>query len=319
MAEEQETFEDAQEERVAVALREARGALERVLFNQPSASEKEILAPVLQTLETAASALTGPASVKTPIPVQPQEPLRQRVAELEESLRARDEFIATIGHELKNPVTPVLLQMRQLHSSVTAAGSGQVPAEVLVPRMDSMLARLRGFLCTLNRILDVSSINSGRIALQFEQVDLVEVVRGVAADMERETAASQSLLTVHARERVMGRWDRLRLEQICSNLLSNAVRYGLGNPIDITVTTQGATAVLEIRDRGLGIPADELEIIFERFERGSRSRQTGGFGVGLWVVKKLCRALGGDVEVQSKPGQGSTFTITLPRDERRTV
>jgi signal transduction histidine kinase len=137
--------------------------------------------------------------------------------------------------------------------------------------------------------------------------------------MERETAASQSLLTVHARERVMGRWDRLRLEQICSNLLSNAVRYGLGNPIDITVTTQGATAVLEIRDRGLGIPADELEIIFERFERGSRSRQTGGFGVGLWVVKKLCRALGGDVEVQSKPGQGSTFTITLPRDERRTV
>lgn len=85
------------------------------------------------------------------------------------------------------------------------------------------------------------------------------------------------------------------------------------------MTTQGSTAVLEIRDRGLGIPEDELEIIFERFERGTRSRQTGGFGVGLWVVKKLCRALGGDVQVQSKPDQGSTFTITLPREERITA
>jgi signal transduction histidine kinase len=319
LAQEQEASEDAQDERVAVALREARGALERVLSNQPSASEKEILGPVLQQLETAESALIGPTSVETPISVKPQESLRQRVAELEEALRARDEFIATIGHELKNPVTPVLLQVRALHSSVASAGSGQVPAEMLVPRLDSMLARLRRFLCTLNRILDVSRINSGRIDLQFEEVDLVEVVHGVAADMEREIAASQSPLTVHAAERVIGRWDRLRLEQICSNLLSNAVRYGLGNPIDIAVTTQGSTAVLEIRDRGLGIPKDELDIIFERFERGTRSRQSGGFGVGLWVVKKLCRALGGNIEVQSKPDQGSTFTVTLPRDERTNV
>jgi signal transduction histidine kinase len=179
-----------------------------------------------------------------------------------------------------------------------------------------MLTRLRRFLGTLNRILDVSRINSGRIDLQYEEIDFVEVVHGVVADMERETAASQSSLTVHAPERVIGRWDRLRLEQICSNLLSNAVRYGLGNPIDIDVTTHGETAVLAVRDRGLGIPEDELEIIFERFERGTRSRQCGGFGVGLWVVKKLCRALGGNVEVQSKPGQGSTFTVTLPRDGR---
>jgi signal transduction histidine kinase len=318
LPEEQVDLKEPEEERIATSLAEARCTIERALSNQPSASERinRIVAPILREMTKAESALGGPASIETPMSADPYACIRQRVAELEEALRARDEFIATIGHELKNPVTPVLLQVRQLQSTVLDAGSGHVPADALLPRVESMLSRLRRFLGTLNRILDVSRINSGRIDLQIEDIDLAEVVRSVAADMEREIAASTSSLTVRANGQVIGRWDRLRLEQICSNLLSNAVRYGLGNPIEVDVSAREGAAVLTVKDQGTGIPEDDLQIIFERFERGARSRHSGGFGVGLWVVKRLCRALGGDVEVQSQVGQGSTFTVALPREER---
>jgi signal transduction histidine kinase len=309
------------EDRVAVALHDARAALAPVLSNQPTDAEREILAPVLQALAAAESAVTERASAEVSISsssiwAAPHDLLRERVAELEAALRARDDFIATIGHELKNPVTPVLLQVRQVHAAVSGAPSGVVATETLLPRLDSMLARLRRFLVTLNRILDVSRINSGRIDLNYEEIDLADIVRSTAADMEREVAASQSTLTVHADSPVVGWWDRLRLEQIVSNLLSNAVRYGLGNPIDIWVTDRGSTASLEVRDQGLGIAEQEQVVIFERFERGAGARTSGGFGVGLWVVKRLCAALGGSVEVQSRLEQGSTFTVTLPRDAR---
>lgn len=320
-----EALNETKEDRVAVALRDARAALAPVLSNQPTDAEREILAPVLQALAAAESAVTGPASAEMSISsvssissswAAPHDLLRERVAELEVALRARDDFIATIGHELKNPVTPVLLQVRQVHAAVEGAPSGVVATETLLPRLDSMLARLRRFLITLNRILDVSRINSGRIDLNYEEIDLADVVRSTAADMEREVAASQSTLTIHADGPVVGWWDRLRIEQIVSNLLSNAVRYGLGNPIDIWVTDRGSTASLEVRDQGLGIAEQEQAVIFERFERGAGARTSGGFGVGLWVVKRLCAALGGSVEVQSRLGQGSTFTVTLPRDAR---
>ncbi len=304
-----------------MALHDARAALAPVLSNQPTDAEREILAPVLQALAAAESAVTERASAEVSISsssiwAAPHDLLRERVAELEAALRARDDFIATIGHELKNPVTPVLLQVRQVHAAVSGAPSGVVATETLLPRLDSMLARLRRFLVTLNRILDVSRINSGRIDLNYEEIDLADIVRSTAADMEREVAASQSTLTVHADGPVVGWWDRLRLEQIVSNLLSNAVRYGLGNPIDIWVTDRGSTASLEVRDQGLGIAEQEQVVIFERFERGAGARTSGGFGVGLWVVKRLCAALGGSVEVQSRLEQGSTFTVTLPRDAR---
>jgi signal transduction histidine kinase len=165
----------------------------------------------------------------------------------------------------------------------------------------------------------VSRINSGEIELALEDIDITDVVRDVVSSMERELTAAQSELHVRVEERVIGRWDRLRLEQIITNLVSNAIRYGLGNPIEISVEGRGSSAILSVRDRGLGIPREEQEIIFQRLERGASVRQTGGFGIGLWVVRKLCAALGGNVEVVSTPGEGSTFTVTLPRDHRRST
>jgi signal transduction histidine kinase len=108
----------------------------------------------------------------------------------------------------------------------------------------------------------------------------------------------------------------LRIEQICRNLLSNAIRFGAGRPIDVVVDADPDCATLEVRDRGVGIAPILHSRIFERFERGAEQR-SGGFGIGLWVVKSICVAMGGTVAVESAPGEGACFSIRLPRRNER--
>ena len=124
------------------------------------------------------------------------------------------------------------------------------------------------------------------------------------------SARAVRLLDAHGA--VVGRWDRVRLEQILTNLLSNAVKYGEGSEISITVRTDGETAVLEVADGGLGVPKEDHERIFERFERGPHGSAPGGFGVGLWIVREIALALRGSVRIESAPGRGATFTVVLP-------
>jgi signal transduction histidine kinase len=260
----------------------------------------------------------------TPVDAQPTgigsaaekvEALQRRVEELEGEIRARDEFLAVVGHELRNPVAPVLLDIHRLLALVRTADAGIVAADAMLPRLMKFEQRLRRFVVTLNRILDVSRISAGKIDLVLEPVDFSEVVREVSASFQREIAAGRSELAVRAEGPLVGRWDRLRLEQICSNLLSNAIRYGAGEPIVITLRAAPGGAVLQVRDHGPGIALEDQQRIFERFERAGQPSTVGGFGVGLWVVSKLCAAFGGDVNVQSELGQGATFTVTLPRHE----
>lgn len=259
----------------------------------------------------------------TPVDVEPDgitaaqriEDLERRVEQLEAEIRARDEFLSVVGHELRNPVAPVLLDVHRLIEIVRKAGDLGVPADKLVPRLEAFQERLRRFVATLNRILDISRISAGRIDLALEPLDFAAVVRDVAAGFQRELAAAHSELRLHADEAVVGCCDRLRLEQICGNLISNAIRYGAGQPIDVSLRANGDLAVLCVVDRGIGIAASEQERIFERFDRGAQANKVGGFGVGLWVVSKLCAALGGSVRVDSAAGQGATFTVTLPRNE----
>jgi signal transduction histidine kinase len=301
---------------MAAAVRDARSRLEAAMTDEPS--ERAILTPALQALTAAEAALAGAAKGPAPSPVEPpDEDLRARIITLEQALRARDEFISTVGHELKNPLSPVFIHAEQILKGAREAPGGVVSTEWLIPRLESFTHRFRRFLQTLNRILDVSRISSGKISLHIEDVDIVEVMREIMSSMERELIASKSALTLHAEGEVVGRWDRLRLEQICGNLLSNAIRYGLSRPIDIFIEAHGDTATLTVRDRGMGIAEEDQARIFDRFERATGVSRTGGFGVGLWVVKKLCTAMGGDIAVQSTISEGSTFTVTLPRDPRR--
>lgn len=238
--------------------------------------------------------------------------LEDRVEELEAALQARDAFIATVGHELKNPLTPLLLQAEYLTSKLARDPEGPVDREMVLRKLRGFCERLQTFLRTLDRILDVSRVTHDNIELELEPLDLAHIVRGVADGMGREFDAAQVSLELDLHS-VTGLWDRMRLEQVCSNLLSNALRYGLAQPVHVQVRRVDAWAELAVTDQGLGIDPVDQATIFERFDRGSAGpSHTGGLGVGLWIVRKICGALGGEIGVRGHVGHGSTFTVRLP-------
>jgi signal transduction histidine kinase len=148
--------------------------------------------------------------------------------------------------------------------------------------------------------------------LEPARVDLAALVREVSAQFERQAIAGGVELVVDAPGPVFGRWDRVRLKQIVSNLISNAIRYGGDGKVEIMLTASEHRVELSVRDHGLGISPQELATIFDRFEHRPAQRASG-FGIGLFVVKTLCRAMGGDAQADNAVGGGARFTVVLSR------
>jgi PAS domain S-box-containing protein len=244
--------------------------------------------------------------------------LRARLQELQHAVVARDEFIATVAHELRNPIAPLMFQLRLAmeKSEQMASSSETVPVDWVQGQLRRVEQRLHRLLETLDRLLDVSRLSTGRIDLQPEAMDLALTARDVVTTFEGELAIARCRLTFSNRGNATGSWDRLRVEQICRNLLSNAIRFGAGRPIEVEVDADDQVARLRVRDHGVGIARDQQARIFERFERGVEQR-SGGFGIGLWVVKNICVAMGGTISVASELGDGACFTAALPRRRER--
>ncbi len=235
------------------------------------------------------------------------------VRELQQGIRARDDFLSLAAHELKTPLTPVRLQSGSLVREIEKRAGGEpIPHETLkrrLTRLDQAVGRLESL---IDRLLDVSRLNLGAVSLEFEDFDLVAQVRDSVQRLEHEAKGANVTVTIDAPAPVPGRWDRLRIDQILTNLVGNAIKYGAGKPVTITVSSESGIARLAVRDEGIGIPADALERIFERFERVAPVRHYGGFGLGLWIVRLLSEAHGGQVRVASEPERGSEFIVELP-------
>jgi signal transduction histidine kinase len=181
--------------------------------------------------------------------------------------------------------------------------------------MARQLQRLNHLVGTL---LDVTRIASGDFALSRENVALDEVVTdavSVCKDLLDPTAAP---VVVEA-EKVVGSWDRLGIETVVANLVSNAIRFGGAKPVLVTLGRAGAVARLAVRDQGIGIPREEQSRIFQKFERAVPKRHFGGLGLGLWISRQLVAAHGGTIRVESEEGRGSTFTVELPLDDPRSL
>lgn len=227
----------------------------------------------------------------------------------EQAVQARDELISVASHELRNPVSVLHLGMESLRLQ-RAASNGDGRIDETIERITRQVNRLT---LLVDNLLDTSRIAAGRLSLELEEVDLAAVVRDSVIRLDPERQRAQGAIELRADAPVTGVWDRIRLDQIATNLVSNALKYGAGQPIEISVQADADTARLIVRDHGIGIASEDQSRIFHQFERVAGTAQIRGFGLGLWIVKQIVDALGGTIGVESAVGVGSTFTVELPR------
>jgi PAS domain S-box-containing protein len=230
---------------------------------------------------------------------------RIRLAQAQEAIRLRDEFMSIASHELRTPLTALALQLETLRDG--AAGD-----ETLVRKLDRAL-RVSDRLGTLiEDLLDVSRIATGRLKLQHESFDLEDAVREVAERLHEAAARARCEIVLDVSGPIAGRWDRVRIEQVLSNLLSNSFKYAAGRPVTVTARREGDSAVLEVRDSGPGIPENELPRIFERFERAAPTSHYGGLGLGLYVAREIVRTHAGTISAANADDGGARLTVRLP-------
>ena len=231
-------------------------------------------------------------------------------AETESALKTRDDFLAAASHELRNPLNALMLQLGGLRRAAQ-----RDPLSLATPAMTGRLDRSEEQITRLVRLvdtlLDVSRIKSGRLDIEYADVDLVVVAKSVVQQLE--PMADGVPVRLQAPPTLVGRWDPVRVEQVMANLLSNALKYGDGKPVDVDIALDGDCARIAVVDRGIGIPSDMVQRLFARFERLTPDHRRGGFGLGLWISRQIVTAFGGTIDVRSELGRGSTFSVALPR------
>jgi signal transduction histidine kinase/DNA-binding response OmpR family regulator len=221
------------------------------------------------------------------------------------AIRIREDFVSIASHELKTPLTPLKLQLASLQRRLPEDRKALMDRLALADRQVDKIDEL------VSQLLDVSKIAAGRFELQPQWVDLRRIVERV---IERFTTNA----TVRLRgEGARAFLDPFRVEQLVTNLVSNAVKYGEGKPVDVELSADEERARIVVRDHGIGIGTREQARIFERFERAVSSNQYGGFGLGLWIARQVVEASGGRISVASELGKGAEFTVVLPRGVER--
>lgn len=220
------------------------------------------------------------------------------------ALRARDEFIALAGHEVRTPLTALQLNAQALMRPASSRDIERLARSILrhVKRLDVLSTQM----------LDATRILGQPPLLLPAPMDLAEIARDTAETFAPRLQRAQSSLDVRADAPVFGEWDAIQIERMLASLLDNAAKFGAGQPVEVIVQRDGEEATLTVRDHGAGIPPERVGGIFEPFERAVSSSYYGGLGLGLFVARAIAEAHGGRLTVDSRPGEGATFTARLP-------
>jgi signal transduction histidine kinase len=230
---------------------------------------------------------------------------------LRQAVRARDEFLSIASHELKTPLTSMQIQVQSLERMARDRAELTIADEKVQAKIRMVIRQVKRLAALVNALLDVTRITSGRLELVREAVSLNDLVNEVVGRLDAGPD-DETQIRVTGAEPVTGWWDRMRLEAVVTNLLSNALKYGEGKPIDVSVGQTADYAEVTVRDHGVGIPQSEQARIFERFERAMPEHHHGGLGLGLWIARQIVDAHGGRITVESREGEGSTFVVELP-------
>lgn len=225
----------------------------------------------------------------------------------EAAIALRDDFLSIASHELRTPLAALQLTLQRLDRTLGMPRHEEVNKDLM--RARRQIDRLNEL---MEKLLDVSRIGAGELELEIESIDLAEVARETLDRLGAPAQKAGSVLDATLPGELLGQWDRMRIEQIITNIVGNAIKFGGGKPIAVRLTGTSTCAELTVRDQGIGIAADKLPLIFNRFERGSSGRGYGGLGLGLFITRQIVEASGGTIEAESEVGVGSTFVVTLP-------
>jgi PAS domain S-box-containing protein len=228
------------------------------------------------------------------------------------ALSVRDEFLQVASHELRTPLTSLRLMLQSLQRDLKGPQADAAPRAGLQHKVDTAERQVVRLTRLVEGLLDVSSVQSGRLRLERTVVELAEVVEEAVAELADAVDRAGCRVELSCERPVRGPWDGRRLRQVVGNLLANALRYAPGTTIEIVVRAEGSVAVAQVRDRGIGIAPEDLARIFDRFERAAPTRNYGGLGLGLFISRKIVEAHGGTLVAQSQRGAGATFRLELP-------
>ncbi len=231
---------------------------------------------------------------------------------LQKEIRSRDEFLSIASHELKTPLTSMLLQTQTALHNIRNVSVARFSFESLLKMLESVENQTKRLSKMINDLLAVSVITVGNLQLEYEEIDLDKLVKGVLTDFAARIEKEKYTISYTPKEKIVGYWDKIRIEQAVSNFISNALKYGNHRPIEIKTRKNKNFAEFSIKDHGIGISKQQQKIIFELFQRAVTPEQYKGLGVGLYITQKIISAHGGSVDVESNPGRGSEFTMKLP-------
>ncbi len=237
--------------------------------------------------------------------------LKRTQTALESAVKIRDEFVSIASHELRTPLTSLQLQLESFQILLERDGES-VANTRWSTKLAAAMRHTRRLSKLTDALLDISRLNTGRFLLDLEEFDLTHAAGETVDGWHEEANRTGCELRFHEGAPSVGFWDRLRIEQALINLISNAIKYAPGKPVDISIDVIESQVWIAVQDRGLGIDAKDKERIFQQFERAVSSRHYGGLGLGLFITRQIVEASGGSIDVTSEMEKGSTFRICLP-------
>jgi signal transduction histidine kinase len=244
--------------------------------------------------------------------------LQSTQLELEQAVRMRDDFMSIVAHEVRTPLNGLILetQLRKMHLARDNA------AAFTLDKMHAMVDRderqIKSLIRLIEDMLDVSRIRTGKLSIRPSRFDLVQLVSNLLQNFAQQIEAAETEVSFTAPAPVEGNWDEFRIEQVVTNLLTNALRYGGRSPIQVRVYREDDEARVEVQDRGIGISQENQKRIFQQFERVSAKTVVAGLGLGLFISEQIVAAHGGSIVVESEINEGALFRVCLPIQENGT-